>query len=152
MDTWDIGERVVGVIGRSAPQCILSELVAALVPTEVLGVGAGGILKRQRASLGIPVAMINQVIVGGVDKELVDLVQYHRLESAHGRQTALDACAIRPRGLAGVDAGRQILMAALAEGASELAILADVLAGQLGRCPVGHIPVDGDPIEPSQAD
>lgn len=86
--------------------------------------------------------MRNQAIVGGVALHLVDLAQHHIVERAHLRGTTLEENELRSRGLAGVAAGRRELLAALAEGATELAALHDELAGRRDRSPVGDIPID----------
>ena len=147
-DVWEFGERVVNVIGRTAPQCLVSELVAAFISTGSRGEATGGRRNRQRVTLGTPVAIVNQAIIGGIGKELFEPAYHHILERAHGRHTVLDQDAIRRRGVTGVDAGRRALITVLAEGVSEFAALRDMLTDQVDRSTIGDIPIYGDLGEP----
>ncbi len=68
LSIWEIGERVVDVIGRTAPQCIVSELVEGIRP---IGTGTGAQDPRHRRGRGPPAtaeaAMVNQAIAGRQD-------------------------------------------------------------------------------------
>jgi len=144
MDIWEIGQRVVDVIGRTAPQCLVSELVSTVVGTRQTSEDAAGRPNRRPASLRPSAEFVNQAIVGGIGKELLDPAYNHIREYAHGRPTVLDEDAIRRRGLAGVAAGRRALIDALNENASELEALRDVLTDQLGQSEIDDIPIHGD--------
>jgi hypothetical protein len=150
MSIWEIGERVVDVIGRTAPQCILSELVAAFdsvdrfASTEAHGETAERRRNRHRPHLALSAAVVNQAIVGGIAKELLGLAHHHIVERARGRHSVLNPDQIRRHGLAGLAAGRRELIATLADGAAELAALRDVVTYQVDRDTMGEIPIYSD--------
>jgi hypothetical protein len=144
---WQIGERVLDVIGRTAPQCIVSELVATFLDTGFQTAGARE-AKHPRAPRVPPLTqVVDQAIVGGIGLQLVDLAQHHIIERAHGRSSALDQEAIRSRGLAGVAEGRQALNSALGQFASELELLRDDSKRQTEQSKFRDIPIDGDSWE-----
>ena len=82
MDIWDIGERVVDVIGRTAPQGIVTELVAPFMNTDTRGEAATRRQGARTALLRPPIAMVNQAIVGSIANQLMDLAHDHVLERA----------------------------------------------------------------------
>jgi hypothetical protein len=143
-DAWEFGDRVVHVIGRTAPQCLIFELVATFLPTGSRGVATRTRRNKLRVPLGTPAAIVNQAIVGGISKELFEPAYHHILERASGRHTVIDEDAIRCRGLAGVGTGQRALINVLAEGAPDLAALRDVLTDQLDRNTMGDIPIHSD--------
>jgi len=107
---WGLGERVVDVIGQSAPQCILDELVLTLLRT-----GAPSV-NQQGSRLQPPQRMINEIMVGSIAMRLVGLSQHHLVEHARGRSTQLDRDAIREQCRLGAADGIRALSDALAEG------------------------------------
>ncbi len=141
LDVWEFGDRVVDVIGRTAPQCLVLALVSIFLPTGSRGVATRTRRNKLRVPLGTPAATVSQAIVGGISKELFEQAYHHILERASGRQTVLDENAIRRRGFAGVAAGQRALINALSEGASDLAALRDVLTDQLDQNTMGDIPI-----------
>jgi hypothetical protein len=146
MGIWDTGERVVDVIGRTAPQCIVSELVTTFLRTGSPSEAS----RRESASAALmrpPVAMVNQAVVGGIAIGLLDLAHHHIIERAHGRNTSLDEDAIRRQALVGVADGARELHAALGEGASRLAALGDELSKRRDDNELGHIPIQGDAVD-----
>jgi hypothetical protein len=118
---WGLGERVVDVIGRSAPQCILDELVVTLLRT-----GAPSV-SQQGSRLQPSQRMVNEIIVGSIAMRLVGLSQHHLVEHARGRSTRLDGDAIRDRCRAGISDGIHALSDALAEGEVRFAALREDL-------------------------
>ena len=152
MGIWGIGERVVDVIGRTAPQCIVSELVATFLGNSLQDEAAPSRQPPQAARVPPLTTMVNQAIVGGIASQLLELAHNHILERAHGRKSALDEDAIRSRGLAGVADGQRQLIAALDQGASELKALRDELKNEPESSRFGEIPIHGDSWEAELAD
>jgi hypothetical protein len=129
---WDLGERVVDAIGRTAPQCILTELVATFLETRELSSPASsrassGSARRRPARVKPPVRLANEAIVGGIAFELVELAHHHIREQALGRKTQVDGGAILERGLRGVRTGVRELGEALSESYAPFAQLEDRL-------------------------
>jgi hypothetical protein len=146
MGPWGIGERVVDAIGRTAPQCIVAELVATLLRT---GSSPKEMARRQSAwarGLRPPTSLVNELVVGNIALALLDLAHHHINERARGKSTALDEDAIRNQGLAGIAEGKRQLGVALADGSSRLAELHEELTEQLERTEIGHIPIERDSV------
>jgi hypothetical protein len=133
MNPWEIGQRVIDVIGRTAPQCLISELVAALVMTGGPGRSVGSQRNGRPTALGPAVAVVNGAIVGGISLELVELARHYRSERALGRSTEVDVNDIRLRAWAGVNAGRKALVEALTDGGVELRAVCEALTAQAER-------------------
>jgi hypothetical protein len=143
---WDAGKRVVDVVGRTAPQCILAELVAPFL-TELRN--------EQNRTIDeaiIPAApvlplepMFTQAILGGIARQYVDLGQHHILEEVRGRSTTVDADAIRAKGLAGVADAQRELVAMLAETAANITARHDALSTELARTTIQRIPITTGP-------
>jgi hypothetical protein len=109
-----LGERVVDVIGRTAPQCILDELVAtvAMLPRRAP-------LKESEGRVWVWAPSreaLNVSIVGGIASRLLEQAHFHINERAHGRETELNADAVRRLSVEGLEAGRRELLTGLAEG------------------------------------
>jgi hypothetical protein len=151
LSIWDIGARVVDVIGQTAPQCILSDLVAPFLTTLRNRQMASRRRSPQAASLPPLDLMLNQAIVGGIALQFVDMAHHNVLEQARGRPSTIDDDAIEARGLAGVEDAQRELMAVFAEGASDLTAVHESFAADLGRMSIGSIPIDIDTVEPSPA-
>lgn len=151
MGIWDLGKRVVDVIGRTAPQCIVSELVTTFLKGRgSLGLpGASPSQKGPPARLYPPIWMANRAVVGGIALELLDLAHRHINERARGRLTAIDSDAIRRKGLRGVMTGIHELVATLRESSSQIAALCERLQDTVERRGLGHIPVAREPIDGS---
>jgi hypothetical protein len=123
-----LGERVVDVIGRTAPQCILDELVAtvAMLPNPA---------PRERADdrswiWAPPRSALSTLMVGGIAIRMIEQAHHHINEQAHGRQSQFDADVVRRLGLEGVEIGKRELIEALAEGSDRLQEMRDLLAEQ----------------------
>jgi hypothetical protein len=141
MGIWDLGKRVMDAIGHIAPQCIVSEMVTTLLRSR----GSPGVPRppssqeRRHAQLELPSPTMSQAIVGGIALELVDLAHHHINERARGRSVAMDADAIRRKGLEGVTAGVRELIDTLRERSSQLASLSARLHDTIEHRNIGHI-------------
>jgi hypothetical protein len=144
---WDLGERALDVIGRTAPQCIVSELVATFLVNP--GETVAGESRRPTGRFTPPMTkMVNQAIVGGIGLSLVDLAHHHIVERAHGRVTEIDRQSIRDRGLSGVADGQRALIAALDEFGAAFGALRDGVERRLEGNAYREIPIDSDSWEP----
>jgi hypothetical protein len=109
-----LGERVVDVIGRTAPQCLLDDLVAtvAMLPRRAPREDS-----ESRVWVWAPSReALNVSIVGGIASRLLDEAHLHINERAHGRVTEFNADAVRRLSIKGLEAGRRELLVGLAEG------------------------------------
>jgi hypothetical protein len=146
MGVWDLGARVVDVIGRTAPQCIVGELVATVLRPAMSGMPRPS--KGPRTHIRWPPAtLVNEAIVGGIALELVPLARHHILERAYGRSSAIDPDAIRRNSLNGVATGVRELVATMHEGSSRLAALSENLSHALKRDAIGDIPISDEAVE-----
>jgi hypothetical protein len=144
MGIWGLGQRVVDVIGRSAPQCIVADMVSTFLRTRDSPVLTDPSTSQKRRATRFlpPISMMTQAVVGGIAFELMDLARHHMKERARGRSTAFDADAIRRKALDGVKAGVRELTATLGESSSQLATLRDTIECR----DIRHIPVSCEPI------
>jgi hypothetical protein len=125
-----MGERVVGVIGRTMPECFLNELVdtVAMLPTVAVAKEAD-----DRSWIWAPSdSSLNTLIVGGIAITMLGQAHHHINERAHGRESALDADTVRRLGLEGVVAGKRELREGLAQGSEMFRNMRDLLA-ETGR-------------------
>ena len=132
MGIWDLGERVIDVIGRTAPQCTVTELVATFFrprtsPGPNSPVNHASVPNRRPERLRPAVSMVNQAIVGGIAFQLLETAQHHLRERALGRSTEVDVPGILRRGPGGVRSGVRELVTTLSESAARFATLGDDL-------------------------
>ncbi|MDQ3505716.1 MAG: hypothetical protein M3446_08470 [Actinomycetota bacterium] len=139
---WELGERVVDVIGRTAPQCIVSELVGVFARSQP-GQTRDAMGRIDGPRLMPAASTVNQAIVGGIARGLLDAAHQHITERAYGRESVLDEEAIRRGGLEGVVAGTRALTEAVTESAAELVDLATGLSDPAGRLREREIPIGG---------
>lgn len=142
MSIWEIGERVVDVIGRTAPHCIVSELVSTFSQSR-LGDETVARARVQSPSLTPAASMVNQAIVGGIASGMLDTAHRHFVDRARGRETGLDEDDIRRGGLEGLAAGKLALAEAVSQGAAELVDLATSLSDNAGADRLREIPIGG---------
>lgn len=128
-----LGERVVDVIGQTAPQCILDELVAT---TAMLPSPAPRKSHDDRLWIWAPSrSAFNTLIVGGIAIRMLEQAHHHINEQAHGRESELDADAVQRLGLEGVATATRELLDALDEGSKRLRELRDQLTEQESPTP-----------------
>jgi hypothetical protein len=152
---WNLGQRVLDVIGRTAPQCIVAEMVTTFLRSDgsprlphMSPAQKSPAEKPRHARLRPPIAKLTEAVVGGIALELVDLAHHHIDEQACGRSTAIDVDVIRQKGLQGVELGVRELIAAIGESSSQLAILCERLRDTLDRRrDISHIPVSCEAID-----
>lgn len=115
LGVWGLGARVVDVLGRTAPQCIVSELVAPLIPERVVTAKAQGAPAPWEASLRPQATLITEAIVGGIAMGMLGLASHHITERAYGRSPKISPEDIWSSGLDGLRVGARELQAALAD-------------------------------------
>jgi hypothetical protein len=135
-----LGARVVDVIGRTAPQCIVDELVAtvATLPNPVPRDRA-----EDRSWIWTPSRRaLNNLIVGGVAICMIEQAHHHINERAHGKESPFDPDAVRRLGLKGVETGKRELVQALSEGSDQFHAMRDLLSEQKEQPGLRDIPID----------
>ena len=140
MGIWELGERVLDVIGRTAPHCIVDELVSTFALKRA-GSAPGARVAAKPPILMPSASIVNQAIVGGIAGELLDSAHHHIVEQAQGRETRVDEDALRRGGLEGVVVGKRVLSEVAAHSATELARLADELSDGSGAALARDIPI-----------
>ena len=146
MTPWQIGERALDVIGRTAPQCIVSELVGSFHDAVASGVSSvPADHPPSEPTWGVlPADLVNRAVVGGIGAELLELALQHVTDTALGRVPRLDPDAIRRLGVKGAAAGHQLLTTSLDEATRELAETRDRFGGGLRAVARGAVPI---PVE-----
>lgn len=125
-----MGERVLDVIGRTAPQCIVSELVATVIRRRNDGSAAQVPPTTPSTTpweefTRPPTTMVNQAIVGGIAVGMFDLSKGDLNKRARGRTPRIDAEEIRDAGIRGLEIGTQELRRTLQTAASRFRSFAD---------------------------
>jgi hypothetical protein len=135
-----LGERVVDVIGRTAPQCIVDELVAtvAMLPNPAPRESAEG-----RSWIWAPSRRaLNTLMVGGIAIRMIEQAHHHINERAHGKESPFDSDAVRRLALEGVETGKRELIEALTEGSDRFHAIRDLLSEQKDETGLKNIPID----------
>ena len=121
LGVYGMGERAVDVLGRTAPQCIVSELVGPLLRSDEApptprdeSTNSWDELTRP------PAAMVNQAIVGGIATGMFDLAKHHIEERARGRTPRIEPEEIRAAGVEGIALGAETMQATLASAVEQL--------------------------------
>jgi hypothetical protein len=146
MNAWEVGERVVDVIGRTASQCILSEMVAGFLTRD----GADlfrvphGVPRGEPCWSCLPRELMDRAVVGGIGAGLIDLALDYKEQWALKQRPLLDPDAIRQKATAGAEDGLRLLTVSLERASTDLAALRDQLTDQSQPLPVETIPI---PIE-----
>jgi hypothetical protein len=126
LGVWGMGERVVDVIGRTAPQCIVSELIGPLIRDPAGRAGAQSPKAGPwEEALRPSAVMANQAIVGGIAIGMFDLAKQHNLGRVRGRIPRIEPEEIRARGVEGISVGTKALQAMLATAAERFGSLAE---------------------------
>ena len=148
LGVWGMGERVVDVIGRTAPQCIVSELIGPIIRDRARSapppVPKGA---EWEQALRPSAVMANQAIVGGIAIGMFDLAKQHQLGRVRGRIPRIDPGEIRARGAEGIAIGTKALQGMLATAAERFGALAEEplderYADLVGQIQVGETLVD----------
>ncbi len=128
-----LGERVVDVIGRTAPQCIVSELVNATYGE--LSVQAREVEDTPEGWDPVvrpPAEFVDRAIVGGIATGMFELARHNVNERARGRSVEFSPEEIRDAGVKGLAVGRRELRAAFGAAAARFGALADQLPDEDG--------------------
>jgi hypothetical protein len=145
---WGLGERVLDVIGRTATQCIVAELVATVIVIRQFPTSQSPRPEKQRpARLQLPISRVSEAVVGGIALELVDLAHSHIVERARGRSSAIDPDAIRRRGLQGVMTGMRELAATLSESSIKVVAWSEKVHETLKGGKFDRLPISDEQIE-----
>jgi hypothetical protein len=124
MGIWENGARALDAISRTAPRCIVSELVATVLGPTVAMMGDDG-AQEDLATSPVLGSLVDQAVVGGIMYGQLDDARRHVIERASGRMTAVDPNVVRRSGQAGVDHAVREVASTLAREARELAQLSD---------------------------
>ena len=125
LGVYGMGKRAVDVLGRTAPQCIVSELVGPLISSGDAGRGSERRADRLVGrSTRPPAAMVIEAVVGGIATGMFPLAQQHIEERARGRTPRIEPEAIREAAIEGIRIGMRTLQASIADAAEQLGGLA----------------------------
>jgi len=143
LSPWEVGQRAIDVIGRTAPQCILRELVLAALGGEAASVSEvpRELSEAEPCWSCIPAELVNRAIVGSIGAALIDLsfeYQKARIREAWPR---LDPDAIRHHAGEGLVAGHQLLLDSLDRAATDAGELREWLASTIRTPQTEEIPV-----------
>jgi len=135
-----LGERVVDVIGRTAPECILDELVAtvAMLPNPAprkRGEDRSWIWALSRRT-------VNTLMVGSIAIRMLEQAHRHINERAYGKESPFDADAVRRLGLEGVETARSEFAEALTEGSDHFQATRALLSEQETQTGLEDFPID----------
>jgi hypothetical protein len=130
MDLWQLGELALDAIGRTAPQCTVSDWVSTMEGVAESMVMAASGEGSGATPLGspIPAGALEHAIVGGIALGLRDLVFDYQTTRAQGRRPELRPDAIRERAIAGAREGNRVLAEALASRGSRMAELSSTMS------------------------
>jgi hypothetical protein len=125
---WQVGEKAVDVIGRTATQCTLWGLVVNRLDTKAVdGMSVPTALPPANPHPGVPPELVVRAVVGGVATSLLEpALEYH--EARGRKRRLLDPELIARRAVEGVELGHRALLAAVRESAAEGEKLATMLA------------------------
>jgi hypothetical protein len=127
---WAVGQRALDVIGRTAPQCMVSELVGAFFKRsgrELYGV-PHNVHPSDPYPASLPADLVVRAIVGGIATAFLEpALEYHR--ATRGGRRLLDPDALVRRAREGVELGYE----ALGETVRSSATAAEELAGRLAE-------------------
>jgi hypothetical protein len=121
---WQIGERVLAVLGKTACRCMLTELVAPLLSEKMRAVSTPREPAQSTPSwASLPDEFVGRAIVGSIGAALLDLALDHRERRDRGQRPRLDTEAIRKRAIDGVHRGRALLRQSIDDAANAIAAI-----------------------------
>jgi hypothetical protein len=127
LGVYGMGVRAVDVLGRTAPQCIVSELVGPVIASgDVPSTPREDPIAPWQELTRPPAAMVNEAIVGGIATGMFPLAQQHIEERARGRTPRIKPEAIRDAAIEGIGIGTRTLRATMSDAAEQLSGLATV--------------------------
>ncbi len=129
-----VGERVVDVIGRSAPQCLLDELVATVSSLPAVTPREGDDDDDDRSWLwGSSGRALTTAVVGSVALPMIRLAHDFVNDQTHGQVREFDLGEVHRLGAAGIAAAKRELNAALSVGSEADQAYAAWLAEDAGQ-------------------
>lgn len=143
LSPWEVGQRVIDVIGRTAPQCIVRELVLGALGGEAASVSEvpRELSEGEPCWSCIPAELVNRAIVGSIGAALIDLSFEHQEARIREAWPRLDPDAIRHHAYEGLVAGHQLLLDSLGQAATDAGELREWLASTIQTPQAEAIPV-----------
>ena len=143
LSPWEVGQRAIDVIGRTAPQCILRELVLGALGGEAASVSEvpRELSEAEPCWSCIPAELVNRAIVGSIGAALLDLSFEHEEARIRGEWPRLDPDAIRRHAGEGLVAGHKLLLDSLGQAATDASELRQRLESTIRTPQAEEIPI-----------
>jgi hypothetical protein len=143
LTSWQVGERALDVIGRSAPQCFVDELVATVASAGLAGVPATAGEEYGRGSRlsSLPSEVVARAVVGSIGTALIDEAVALQEARATGGRHSIDPRALRDRAFRGLLGARQMLAEALERAAADGAAIREELHDLEDKLQIPEVPV-----------
>jgi hypothetical protein len=145
MGPWEVGERVLAVLGQTVSPCLLDELVVSSLDRRILAASVvrGEPHPSEPSWSGLPEDLVNRALAGGIGTALLDLALDHRAQRARGQRPRLDPEGIRRRAVEGVSRGHALLKETVADAATAIGAIHATLADTAEPGPLDvRIPID----------
>jgi hypothetical protein len=128
---WEIGERVLNIVGVSASPCILGELVGSVLDQNLQqSISAYAPTLRGKPSWAtLPEELTNRALVGGIGAALLDLSLEQQEKRAQGQRPQVDFDELRQRAMDGVMRGHKLLSETVQEAARSFEALSNKVIG-----------------------
>lgn len=142
---WEVGERVLAVLGQTVSPCMLEELVASSLDQKILAASAvpGELDQSEPSWSSLPEDLLNRAVVGGIGSALLDLALDDQEKRARGQRPRLNREAIRQRAVDGVSRGQALLRKSVEDAATSLAAVHATLTASATPRPIDvRIPID----------
>jgi hypothetical protein len=141
--SWAVGERVMAVLGRTASQPAIADLVKAFFPTvEELLTPDDSLQSAEPSFSALPWDLTLRAIVGGIATALLKPASdYHAAHRDRGRRRLLDPDAIVRHAAEGAQEGHAVLVASLQSASTSANELADRLEADSSSVPPESIPI-----------
>jgi hypothetical protein len=121
---WQIGERVLDILGLTVSQCMLGAFVAPLLDQALTASSARNELPQSEPSWSrLPEDLVNRALVGGIGSALLELALHEREKRARGQRPRLNREAIRQRAVEGVSRGHALLRKSVEDAATAIGSL-----------------------------
>ncbi|MEP7274515.1 MAG: hypothetical protein ABI882_23695, partial [Acidobacteriota bacterium] len=145
MGPWEVGERVLAILGLTVSQCMLGNFVGPLLDQDVRAASAAGseLPDSEPSWSSLPDDLLHRAVLGGIGSALIELAYEDRERRARGERTRLDREAIRHRAVEGVARSQDLVRESVDDAASMLGALRATLAASTTPRPTDVlIPID----------